>query len=365
MKIKSSEIYSNLHIILEKKNQMIFNLIKLVNQSNYDLKERNKNITNIIIDLENNLLELFNDIDYSDLFRGHLDIILEQLNNLNGNIFDELIRLINIVYGNYSIILQDVMNEKYDIFEIIRNITKEDYIEYISNMINILEIFHNSTMVFLDEIEQEVNNLTKIEKLDFLYDILDSIYDCKLILKQFNKYLFKSIEKGILLFEVDLYDFIDYLIGDLIYITDYLSININKNELMIKTYNESERELLTFKLKRIKEIINIIFDQLLSNIKSDYNFEMSINDNQSIKYFSEIKSKTFLDETEKRSSEIIKNIKAKIRYMDLYEIYSQNLDFINLIHNKTIIEFIDNSYDNIIKSILKLEPEYLNKSSDL
>ena len=365
MKIKSSEIYSNLHIILEKKNQMIFNLIKLVNQSNYDLKERNKNITNIIIDLENNLLDLFNDIDYSDLFRDHLDIILEQLNNLNGNIFDELIKLINIVYNNYSIILQDVMNEKYNVFEIIRNITKEDYIKYIFNMINILEIFHNSTLAFLDEIEEEINNLTKIEKLDFLYDILDSIYDCKLILKQFNKYLFKSIEKGILLFEVDLYDFIDYLIGDLIYITDYLSININKNELMIKTYNKSEREILTFKLNRIKEIIIIIFEQLLSNIKSDYNFEMSINDNQSIKYFSEIKSKTFLDETEKRSSEIIKNIKAKIRYMDIYEIFSENLDFINLIHNKTIIEFIDDSFDNIVKNILKVEPEYFNKSSDL
>ena len=75
------------------------------------------------------------------------------------------------------------MNEKYNVFEIIRNITKEDYIKYIFNMINILEIFHNSTMVLLDENEEEINNLTKIEKLDFLYDILDSIYDCKLILK--------------------------------------------------------------------------------------------------------------------------------------------------------------------------------------
>ena len=48
-------------------------------------------------------------------------------------------------------------------------------------------------VVFLDEIEQEVNNLTKIEKLDFLYDILDSIYECKLILKQFNKFIFTFI----------------------------------------------------------------------------------------------------------------------------------------------------------------------------
>ena len=321
--IKASKAYSNLHIILEKKNQMIFNLIKLVNQSNYDLKKRNKNFTNIIIDLENNLLELLNDIDYSNLFRAHLDHIVDQLNYINVNIFDELIKLINNVYDNYSIILQDVINEKYNVFEIIRNITKKQYIEYIYRMINNLEIFHNSTMIFLDKIEEEVINLTNIEKMDFLYDILDSIYDCKLILKQFNKYLFKSIEKGIMIFEIDIYDFIEALIGDLLYITDYLSININKNELLIKSYNEKERELLTFKLNRIKEIVNIIFELLLSNIKSDYNNEMSINNNESIKYISEIKSKEFLNETEERSYEIIKIIKSKISYMDLYEIYSE------------------------------------------
>ena len=134
---KGPTVYSNLHIILEKKNQMIFHLMKLVNQTNYDLKERNKNFTNIIINLENNLLELLNDIDYSNLFREHLDNIVEQLNNINGNIFDELIKLINNVYNNYSIILQDVKNEKYDIFEIIRNLSKNEYMEYIYNMLNI------------------------------------------------------------------------------------------------------------------------------------------------------------------------------------------------------------------------------------
>jgi len=168
-----------------------------------------------------------------------------------------------------------------------------------------------------------------------------------------------------MIFEVDIFDFLEMLIGDLLYITDYLSININKNELLIKSYNETERELLTFKLNKIKEIVNIIFELLLSNIKSDYNNEMSINNNESIKYNSEIKSKKFLDETEKRSNEIIKIIKTKISYMDLYEIYCENLNFINYIQNKSIIEFIEDSYNHIVKSVLKLEPEYLNKTSDM
>ena len=87
-------------------------------------------------------------------------------------------------------------------------------------MIDILGIFHNSTLLFLEDIQNEIENLTKIEKIDFLYDILDSIYDCKLILKQFNKNLFKSIEKGIVVFQSDINEFTENIIGDLLYITD-------------------------------------------------------------------------------------------------------------------------------------------------
>lgn len=123
-------------------------------------------------------MNLLNEIDYSNLFREHLDHVVEQLNYLNENIFEELIKLINIVYINFTIILEDVKNNKYNFFELIQNITKNEYLEYIYNMIDILEIFYNNTMIFLDEIEEEIENLTNIEKLDFLYDILDSIYDC-------------------------------------------------------------------------------------------------------------------------------------------------------------------------------------------
>ena len=365
IKMKTSEIYSNMNVILEKKNNMIFNLIKLVNKTNYNLKSKNKNFTNIILDLENNLIELFNDVDYTNLFRDHLNYILGQLNNLNGNIFDELFRLINEVYDNYSLILEDVKNKKYDTFRIIRDITKKEYMTYISNMIQYLDIFYNNTINFLNEIEIEVNNLLKIEKSDFLFDILDNIYQCKLILKEFNKYLFKSIEKGITLFEIDLYDFIENVIGDLLYITDYLYININKNEILIKTYTKEERELLAFKLKKIKEIVNIIFELLSSDIMNDYQFEISSENNTSIKYITEKKTKKYLSEIEMRSNEIVKNIKTKIKYMNLYELYSDNLDYINYVHNKSLIDFMSDSYNNVLKNIFKFKPDYLDENSDL
>ena len=42
-------------------------------------------------------------------------------------------------------------------------------------MINNLEIFYNNTMNFLDKIREEINNITNIEKVDFLYDIDNNI----------------------------------------------------------------------------------------------------------------------------------------------------------------------------------------------
>jgi len=41
-KIKTGDSYSNLHVIIDKKNQMGYNLITLLNQSNYELIKRNK-----------------------------------------------------------------------------------------------------------------------------------------------------------------------------------------------------------------------------------------------------------------------------------------------------------------------------------
>jgi cephalosporin hydroxylase len=64
-KIKTSEQRSNMHLILRNKNQMIFNLMQLLYKSNIELKQRNKNISEYIVDLENNFFNLFQDYDYS------------------------------------------------------------------------------------------------------------------------------------------------------------------------------------------------------------------------------------------------------------------------------------------------------------
>jgi len=44
-----------MYIMFEKKNQMAYNLLLLLNQLNKNLKERNKNYIEIILDMEKNI----------------------------------------------------------------------------------------------------------------------------------------------------------------------------------------------------------------------------------------------------------------------------------------------------------------------
>ena len=364
-KIKMSEQQSNLHIILEKKNQMGYNLLLLLKKSNEDLMERNKNYADIILDLENNITSLFNEsYDYSNILRESLNNLYDNIKDFSGEFFYELIKLINTVHNNYTIILQDIKLERYDMINQIRNITKEEYINYILNMVDILEKFENNTMSFLENIELELNNVYEFQ-IDILYDIIDQVYECKLIFLQFNKNLFKSIEKGILTLKYDLRDYIEEIIGDLLYITDFLAININKNELLIKAIDISNRTDTTIKLKDFRNIILTIIDIIMLNINNDYENEMNLSNSESIKYYSFQKAEEFLNNTQEKSDKVIKDIKSRINDTETYELYSKNLDIIDNIHNKTILEYMDEIYKNIIYKSMNLKPEYINEESSI
>ena len=364
IKLKVSEQQTNLHIILEQKNKMAYNLLLLLNESNINLIERNKKYLEFIISMENNISNFLQNYDYSELFKDSLDNLSCQINNFSGEIFYEFILLIDRVYENYTYIYNNIVNDDYDFVNQIIIITREEYIKYIYNMIDAIERFENNTMNFFKGLKQEIKILDYFQ-IDILYDIIDVIHDANLIFNKFNKYLFKSIEKGILTFKYDIKDFVDEIMGDILYIVDFLSININKNELYKKTLDYETRETTSKKLKNIKDIIMYLIERIILNINKDYELQMSLDNKNGIKNYSLLKEKDIIINTEKASNKLIKDIKSKINNIELYELYSQNLDFINNIINKTITEYINNIHNNILIESLNLKPDYYNKESNL
>ena len=53
-----------------------------------------------------------------------------------------------------------------------------------------------------------------------------------MIFKEFIKKLFEAVDKGVTNFKYDLNTFIEEIIGELLYLTDFLSVNFNKNEIL-------------------------------------------------------------------------------------------------------------------------------------
>ena len=231
-------------------------------------------------------------------------------------------------------------------------------------MLALLENFENKTLIFLDDIENELEHIDDFQ-IDLLYDIIDQLYESKQIFMKFNRNLFKSIEKGILTFKCDISDYIDSIIGQLLYITDFLAVNINKNDILIKAIDEETRKDITVKLKDFRNIIITIMELLTSNINDDFESQMNAENNESIKYISNEKALEFLNNVENKSQEIITKIKSYIDNIDIFESYSENIDIINNINNKTFIEYINDFYSNVIYQMLNIKPEYLNETNDI
>ena len=281
--------------------------MSLLSQSNEELEKRNIIYSNILIDLEKNVSNLLKEsYDYSGLFRESLEDLYDKVKNFSGIFFNELIELIERVYDNYTVILNRAENNAYEIFDNISQITQNEYINYINNMADNILIFKNDTLIFLNNILIEVDEIHDFQ-LDVLYDIIDVIYDGKLIFKEFIKKLFKAVDKGITSFKYDLRDYIEEIIGDLLYLTDFLSINLNKNEILRNAIEEEIRQNVTIKLKNFRNIILKIMEIINDKIFHDYNLVLP-----RIKSDKEILIQNCIDDIDNRTDLVVEKIKSKI-----------------------------------------------------
>ena len=362
--VNFESIQTNLHIIIKNSHLMTYNLLGLLFNSNEDLITRNKIYSNIIINLEKNVSKLLeNYYDYSGLFRDSLDYLYDQVKNFSGDFFNELIDVIEMVYDNYTIILNKTENYEYDFIINIANITQREYMNYINNMFELVVNFKNSTLIFLLNLQKKVNE-SQIFQLDVLYDIIDILYDSKSFFKEFNQKLFKAVDRGVTTFKYDLRDYIEETIGDLLYLTDFLSVNINKNEILKFAINDDTKKRITIKLKNFRNIILRILEILNNNIINDYEKEMSINNENSIRYSKEDMIINIIEEIEEKSEKIIQDIKNKIDFINYYETYANNIQIINNINNKTYTEFNMDMF-SILNDIKKIKPEFFDKNSEL
>ena len=356
---------TNMHLATRNYNEMGYTELYLINESNNKLQKRNSKYSEIILNLQKNFSNLIiNKHDFSDIFKESFNEMYENIKTFTTEIFQEFIEIIRRAYDNYTEILNDVRENKHEVFNEIREITKKEYIDFINNMLLLVEEFNNKTIIFLKEVDEEVSKIENFQ-IDLLYDLIDIIYEAKKIFKDFNKNLFLAVEKGIKTFRYDFDDFIHEIIGDLLYLVDFLSINLDKNEILRNGVDDITREEIIRKLKDMRNIINVITEYLMNNIDNDYREEMDESNMNSIKVNSNKKLKEYLEDIEEKSNKIIADIKNKIAFMNLYELYAGNLDKIEEISTNISYEFVSNLYEDNLKKINNMKPEYLYENSKL
>ena len=362
-----NNIQTNIHIITKNLNEMVKSFISILNSLEEDLIKRSKNYSEIIINLEKDISDMINKTnmyDFSGTFKNPLKNMYDAVNNFTSNLFGDFLLLINESHSNYTLILNDTENDKLETFKKIREITKNKYIEYINSTINNLDIFSNNTLNYLNDLEELIKDILNFQ-IDILYDIIDNIEEAKKIFKNFCFLLFNSITKGINIFKYDLSEHLDEMIGEFIYITEFVAYGLENDDLLRNSLNEETRIITISQLKDFKNIINIIINNLIEGIFNDYNNEMLNSNPQGIKFLTEIKTSQLFKEFEKNSSDLITSIKLKIQYLEKYELYSFNIDKINIINYDLENNLYYNSNEKIIKNIINIKRDFLNESSEI
>ena len=119
-------VRTNMHLAIRNYNEMGFTLLYLINESNNKLALRNSQYDNIIIDSEKEFTKLnINKHDFGNIFKESFNDMYEQIKKFTTEIFEKLIIIIRNAYNNYTEVLQDVLEDKHDVFNEIRVIIKK------------------------------------------------------------------------------------------------------------------------------------------------------------------------------------------------------------------------------------------------
>ena len=130
------KVHTNMHLAIRNYNEMGLTEIYLINESNLKLQNRNEYYTNAIVNLEKNFTNLLiNKYDFSNIFKESFTDMYETIKSFTSEIYQELIQVIRNSYDNYTQIMNDVENNKHKVFEQIRIITKNEYIDFIKKML--------------------------------------------------------------------------------------------------------------------------------------------------------------------------------------------------------------------------------------
>ena len=127
IKINYPDYQTNLNIIIQNTNQLAYKLIQLMLDTNTGLKEKNQQIIKPIKEMEISTTNMLNNYtDFSEVLKEPLNNLYEEIKNYSTGSFFDLIDLIYKAHNNFSSVINDVKKNKYEKFNEIRELIKNE-----------------------------------------------------------------------------------------------------------------------------------------------------------------------------------------------------------------------------------------------
>ncbi len=108
---------------------MIKDFVIILKELEENEVKRGKNYSEIIVNLEKNIGDMINKTnmyDFSKIFQNPLNKMYDEVKNFSSSLFNDFISLIDESYTNYTLILNDMKEDKFETFKEIREITKKN-----------------------------------------------------------------------------------------------------------------------------------------------------------------------------------------------------------------------------------------------
>ena len=99
---------------------MIKDFVIILKELEENEVKRGKNYSEIIVNLEKNIGDMINKTniyDFSKIFQNPLNNMYDEVKNFSSGLFNDFISLIDESYTNYTSILNDMKEDKFEIFK--------------------------------------------------------------------------------------------------------------------------------------------------------------------------------------------------------------------------------------------------------
>ena len=338
---------SNINEIMKNTQTNTEKLIDLLNEANIINENLSHNFSNIIINYEENVTNLIKDpFDFYNLYSKSLNDLYYSVENLTVDTLFDFIDLITICHDNYTILLNRTKNDEEISINEIREVIINEYFSFINKMMEHLESFYNSSLIFLEDIK---GLLTDNFQIDILYDIKDIIISTNNIFTKFGNLLFSSIQKGMEEFNYNLKNYITSILGVLLENSQFIANSLNENAIIRKILSSDKREAIMTKLKNFKIIVNEVVNYLYYKINDDYIINFENESKTNIKNIVKDKVLNYEMKFNEESGTLLSKIIRLINDIENYELYASNLNKIYNAGNNISESMFQGIYDDIMK----------------